>query len=126
MIAAVPIVGVEWYFRAGRLDGGVQASSWGDPWWHWQRPRQVILGPANFPAVFFSNQLGYSCPLKQYRLMTSKRRTIQFENNESEEDSLVRQATLRTIRCTTTPMDLVCVELAGGRFATNFFIFYCR
>ena len=55
--------------------------------------------------------------------MTSKRRTIQFENNESEEDSLVRQATLRTIRCTTNPMDLVCVELAGGRFATNFFYF---
>merc|ERR1711971_1230194 len=41
-------------------------------------------------------------------------RTIQFENNESEEDSLVRQATLRAIRCTTTPMDLVCVQLAGG------------
>ena len=57
-------------------------------------------------------------------LMTSKRRTIQFENNESEEDSLVRQATLRTIRCTTNPMDLVCVELAGGRFATNFFLFF--
>ena len=48
--------------------------------------------------------------------MIFKRRTIQFENNESEEDSLVRQATLRTIRCTTNPMDLVCVELAGGRF----------
>ena len=58
-------------------------------------------------------------------LMTSKRRTIQFENNESEEDSLVRQATLRTIRCTTNPMDLVCVELAGGRFATNSFLFFC-
>jgi diacylglycerol kinase family enzyme len=42
-------------------------------------------------------------------------RTIQFENNESEEDCLVRQATLRAIRCTTTPMDLVCVQLAGGR-----------
>ena len=51
-----------------------------------------------------------------------KRRTIQFENNESEEDSLVRQATLRTIRCTTNPMDLVCVELAGGRFASNLFL----
>merc|ERR1711953_35725 len=41
-------------------------------------------------------------------------RTIQFENNESEEDCLVRQATLRAIRCTTTPMDLVCVQLSGG------------
>ena len=55
--------------------------------------------------------------------MTFKRRTIQFENNESEEDSLVRQATLRTIRCTTNPMDLVCVELAGGRFASNLFLY---
>ena len=58
--------------------------------------------------------------------MTFKRRTIQFENNESEEDSLVRQATLRTIRCTTTPMDLVCVELAGGRFAINFFVVHTK
>lgn len=28
---------------------------------------------------------------------------------------MVRQATLRAIRCTTTPMDLVCVQLSGGR-----------
>ena len=78
-----------------------------------------------FFSVFDLNQLGiainYSCPL----LTLFKRRTIQFENNESEEDSLVRQATLRTIRCTTNPMDLVCVELAGGRFATNSFLFFC-
>ena len=65
--------------------------------------------------------------LSKLVFMIFNRRTIQFENNESEEDSLVRQATLRTIRCTTNPMDLVCVELAGGRFATNFFyFFYCR
>ena len=51
----IPIAGVEWYFRAGRLDGGVQASSGGDPWWHWQWPRQVILGLADFPeCVLFS------------------------------------------------------------------------
>ena len=55
MIAAVPILGVEWYFRAGRLDGGVQASSWGDPRWHRQRSCQVILGLADFPeCVLFS------------------------------------------------------------------------
>ena len=84
-----------------------------------------------FFSVFDLNQLGTSLStilvlLSNPVLMMFKRRTIQFENNESEEDSLVRQATLRTIRCTTNPMDLVCVELAGGRFATNFFIFYCR
>ena len=76
MIAAVSIVGVEWYFRAGRLDGGVQASSWGDPWWHRQRSCQVILGLADFPeCVLFSIwsesvgyfPINYSCPLEQSR-----------------------------------------------------------
>ena len=34
----------------------------------------------------------------------------------------MRQATLRAIRCTTTPMDLVCVQLSGGRSLLSNFL----
>ena len=37
---------------------------------------------------------------------------------------MVRQATLRAIRCTTSPMDLVCVQLAGGRYVLLAFFKY--
>ena len=104
--------GAEWYFRERRLDGRVQASTWCDTRWHWQRACKVIrlVGKASstFPASPHTAFRAYN---------THHCRTIQFENNESEEDCLVRQATLRAIRCTTTPMDLVCVQLSGGRFS---------
>ena len=34
--------GAEWYFRERRLDGSMQASTWCDTRWHWQRACKVI------------------------------------------------------------------------------------